>query len=131
MTKRPANVSEGKSSESNDGKSSFFEILQKATTFEGNWDKDSFPEFPDVLFVVRQILGLFFGVMFGIFPVLGISAIIKFFVASMIMSFLYYARYVNVNIDDYGAGELATSGLQSSVGVFLLSWIGIYSAMHN
>eukprot|EP01041_Mallomonas_annulata_P001949 gene1949-3776_t len=95
-------------------KITFAEILQKAVTPNGGWDKDTFEEFPNVVFWMRQIIGLLFGVAFGIYPMTGIMGLVYFMVANLMLPFFYYAKFAAVNVDDFGPLDLASAGFQSS-----------------
>jgi hypothetical protein len=49
--------------------------LAKALTFGGKWTKETFPDYPDVIFTIRQILAIVCGLAFGSMPLIGLSAI--------------------------------------------------------
>jgi hypothetical protein len=71
-----------------------------------------------------------FGVFCGFIPISGLSGILLFAVINVLIPFCYYAKYANVNIDDFGSTALIGEGFQQSTGVFLLSWIITYSAVY-
>jgi hypothetical protein len=106
------------------------EIFTKATTPDANWNKSNFKQFPDVVFFIRQLIGLSMGILFGFSSTIGVLGVPIFLVVNCIIPFLYYARYINVDIDDFGATELGSAGFQSSFGLFILGWTIMYSALN-
>jgi hypothetical protein len=51
-------------------------VLSKALIPGAAWTKESFPEFPDVVYWLRQAVGLFCGIAFGMGPALGLVGFI-------------------------------------------------------
>lgn len=45
--------------------------------------------------------------------------------------YIYYARYLEVDLESYGTTELLQEGFMPSFGLFLLSWTITYSALHT
>ena len=108
-----------------------YSCLQKALVPDGRWDRDSFKEFPEVIYWLRQGLSFFLGLALGLYPLVGFSGFVLYGVCNLFLPFLYYARYANVNIDDFGVQELASVGFQQSFGLFLLTWVLTYSTFHH
>ena len=106
-------------------------IIEKSLTANGCWDRDTFEELPDVLFCIRQLMAFAVGISFGVFEVTGFTGILWNVVIILLLPFVYYSRFLNVNIEDYGAMELASAGLQSSFGLFMLCWILTYSIIYH
>ena len=106
-------------------------VFKKAFVMDGNWDKDTFEEFPEVVYWIRNAIGLITGLICGYYAVQGIIGFIAFAISIFGIPFIYYARYANVNVDDFGQTELLTVGVQAGFGLFLLSWIGAFSFYHS
>lgn len=108
-------------------KSSFRDVVGKALVCNGQWDKDSFPEFGDVVYWIRQGIGLGVGILCGVIPFTGIMGFLTFLVAMITIPYFYYTNYSNINIDDFGPKAMLSEGITQSFGVFLLTWIIVYS----
>lgn len=105
-------------------------IIAKALQKNGRWDRDSFPEFMLVLYWLRQFVGMVAGICCGIFAITGVSGLVIFSAANLLLPFGYYKHYANIKIDDFGATEILTEGFQPSFGIFCLFWVLLYTALH-
>ncbi|XP_070192079.1 GEL complex subunit OPTI-like isoform X2 [Littorina saxatilis] len=122
-TKRPA-------SKSNDAEGSKGSLLSKALTAEyGSWnDKD---EFLDVIYWLRQILGVILGLIWGLLPMKGILGIAIFFLVNVAIVYIYSSTFQKVDEEEYGGmGEILKEGLMTSFSSFLVCWIILYSSLH-
>ncbi|CAI7777017.1 unnamed protein product [Closterium sp. NIES-54] len=82
-------------------------------------DQDAFK---DVLYWMRQVLAVLFGVVWGITPITGGIGIIGFLVLSTAVMMGYYTLVVKVDAEELGGhGTLLQEGLLNSFGVFLVS----------
>ncbi|BFZ19261.1 hypothetical protein BsWGS_22300 [Bradybaena similaris] len=90
-------------------------LLSKALTPEFQWsDKD---EFLDVIYWMRQIMGVVLGLIWGILPLKG---------------FLGLAFFQKAEEEEYGGAiEILKEGLMTSFSSFLVAWIILYSALHS
>ena len=79
---------------------------------------------------MRQILGLIVGICAGVFPFTELSGFVIFLVVNITLPYFFYTNYSKINIDDFGALEILAEGLTQSFGVFVLSWILVYSGVH-
>ena len=43
------------------------------------------------------------------------------------LSYVYYAKFLEIDEEDFNPNELLMEGVGNSVGVFLLTWILLYS----
>ena len=111
-------------------KSDVASIFKKAMITNGRWDKDSFPEYGDVVYWLRQSIGLFAGIICGALALVDIFGFSFFVVAIISLPYFYYTNYSKINIDDFGAIAMLSEGLMPSFGVFLLTWIIVYSGMN-
>ncbi|KAI0207204.1 hypothetical protein LSAT2_008132 [Lamellibrachia satsuma] len=102
----------------------------KSITASSSWpDKD---EFLDVVYWMRQIMGLALGLTWGIIPLNGILAILLFFVINCLIIYLYYNTFQQVDEEEFGGvGEILKEGLMTSFATFLVSWIILFSAIHH
>merc|ERR1712137_1046247 len=100
---------------------------QKMTKKGQTWTKD---DLFDVVSVIKQILAILIGVVWGAIPLTGGNAIVGFFLVITILSFLYYARFLGVDDEEFGRFELIQEGLFSGFAIFLLSWIMVYNLLH-
>lgn len=88
---------------------------------------DSFPEFMQVLYWVRQMIGVTTAVFYGLFNITGAFGFALFAVLNILIPFGYYRHYANINIDDFGRNEILSEGFQASFGLFMLVWVIIFS----
>lgn len=116
--------------DSGSAKMSFAQFTKKALTYNGQWDKDSFDDYPVFVYWIRQVVGLVAGLMCGVMPITDPSGFAVFAILNIFVPFFVYGVYSNVNIDDFGGFELVSEGMQQSAGVFALAWILTYSALH-
>eukprot|EP00897_Mesotaenium_endlicherianum_P003306 jgi/Mesen1/3002/ME000177S02269 len=95
---------------------------------EHEWDRD---ELGDVLHWMRQVVGFLAGLVYGVVPVTGGIGLAVFLVLSSALVAGYYAGILKLDADDFG-GHLALlqEGFMASIGLFLLTWILVYSCVH-
>jgi hypothetical protein len=49
----------------------------------------------------------------------------------VVLPFLYYAHYLEVDVADYGAGALVQESLYASLAMFTLVWTAAWTAIHG
>lgn len=105
------------------------QIFSKAVTSGSEWcDKD---EFLDVVYWLRQIIGLIIGVVWGVVPLKGILGILLFFVVNVAIVYLYFSFFQHVNEQEFGGvSEIMKEGLMTSFATFVVTWIILFSALH-
>lgn len=105
------------------------ETLSRAFTAEAKWtDKD---EFLDVIYWMRQILGVVLGIIWGLLPMKGILGLGLFFAVNIIITYIYFTSYQKVDEEEYGGvSEILKEGLMTSFSSFLVLWILLYSSLH-
>jgi len=92
------------------------------------WDKD---QLCDALHWIRQVLGLAFGLLWGVVPVVGAIWIVAFLVLSSAIIYGYYAHVLKIDEEEFGGhAALIQEGLFASFTLFLLAWILVYSLAH-
>ncbi|BFZ12953.1 hypothetical protein BsWGS_15992 [Bradybaena similaris] len=105
-------------------------LLSKALTPEFDWsDKD---EFLDVIYWMRQIMGLLLGLVWGIIPLKGLLGLALFMLVNVAIVYMYYNSFQKVDEETYGGTlEILKEGLMTSFSSFLVAWIILYSALHS
>lgn len=105
------------------------ETFSKALKPVSKWeDKD---EFLDVVYWMRQIVGVILGVTWGVIPIKGLIGILLFLAINSLVVYVYFSAFQKVDEEDYGGiAELLKEGLMTSFATFLVSWIILYSALH-
>jgi len=106
------------------------QTLSKAFVAKSAWeDKD---EFLDVVYWMRQILGVIIGLVWGIVPIKGLIGLLLFLAVNTIIVYVYFSMFQSVDEDEYGGmSEILKEGLMTSFATFLVTWIIIYSALHG
>ncbi|XP_060599084.1 GEL complex subunit OPTI-like [Ruditapes philippinarum] len=107
----------------------FSETLSRAFTSEAKWtDKD---EFLDVIYWMRQILGILLGLIWGLLPLKGIVGLALFFAVNIVITYIYFTSYQKVDEEEYGGvSEILKEGLMTSFSSFVVLWILLYSSLH-
>lgn len=99
---------------------------QQALSRDVEWRKS---DLLDVIYGLRQVLGVICGIVWGIIPLTGLPAILLFLGVNAALLFVYYTKYLGVDDEDesYGRMDLLTEGLWPSFAMFVLTWICVYS----
>lgn len=115
---------------SEDKETSISATFAKAFTSEAAWsDKD---EFLDVIYWLRQILGIVLGIAWGLLPLKGIFGLALFFAVNVLITYLYMSSFQKVDEEEYGGlSEILKEGLMTSFSSFLVLWILLYSSLHS
>ncbi|CAH1779020.1 unnamed protein product [Owenia fusiformis] len=105
-------------------------VYARAFKGESEWeDKD---EFLDVIYWLKQILGLLLGCVWGILPLKGFVGLLLFFAINSLIVYVYFNSFQKVDEEEYGGlGEILKEGLMTSFATFLVTWIIFYSAIHT
>ncbi|KAH3768524.1 respirasome Complex Assembly Factor 1-like [Dreissena polymorpha] len=105
------------------------ETISRAFTSEAKWtDKD---EFLDVIYWLRQILGVLLGVVWGLLPLKGILGLALFFAVNVLITYIYFTSFQKVDEEEYGGiSEILKEGLMTSFSSFVVMWILLYSWLH-
>jgi hypothetical protein len=67
----------------------------------------------------------------GVIPVTGYIGNLGFAGLCACFSWMYYAKYLGVDEEEFGRWELLTEGMSSAFGLFLLVWICTFSVLYN
>jgi len=100
---------------------------QKGLKPSNDWDKD---ELMDVIYWYRQIFGLALGIAWGLIPMSVFVGNVSFVALNALLFFLYYSKYLGVDVEQFGSWDLFSEGFMSSYGTFLVLWICIFSLLH-
>jgi len=107
-------------------KDTFFKAFNAASVWS---DKD---EFLDVVYWLRQVLGLLIGVVWAVIPVKGLVGLALFFLVNCALVYVYYNIFQRVNEEEYGGiSEIMKEGLMTSFATFIVTWVIIYSALYG
>ncbi|KAL1518280.1 hypothetical protein ABEB36_001924 [Hypothenemus hampei] len=104
-------------------------VWSRAFTANSEWlDKE---EFLDVIYWIRQVLGVILGVVWGVLPLKGFFGLALFIVINAVVLYLYYSNFQGVDEEEYGGPwELTKEGFITSFAGFLVTWIIIYTGLH-
>ena len=72
-------------------------------------------------------MGLSLGILAGFSGMTGAPVIATFVVIVLSTSYFYQNNFLELDSDDFNPNELLMEGASNAVGLFLLSWILIYS----
>ena len=82
----------------------------------------------DKVFWFKVLVSIVFGIAFGLLNMKGIISIILFLLASIILTSLYFSKFVSTENEDIDyQSEVLVEGLNVSVPLFLLCWIMTYT----
>jgi len=103
--------------------------IGKAFTAKSSWpDKD---EFLDVIYWLRQVLGVVLGLLWGVAAIKGVVGLALFAALNAGVLYLYFSGFQSVDEEDYGGvWELTKEGFMTSMASFLVIWIIVYTGMH-
>ena len=104
-------------------------LWQKALTRNSPWsDKE---ELLDVVYWIRQMLAVVLGILFGVFPLAGMIAILLYCGITTLSMNIYVSEFQKQDLEEYGGFfELAKEGFMSAFASFLVVWIIVYSSFH-
>jgi hypothetical protein len=91
--------------------------LAKTPNSDGLWEKD---DLFTVLHWIRQVIGIVFGLMFGLLPLTGFVGNMSFLGGVTIVTYLYYAKFLAVDEEEFGRFELLSEGFMNSYALFLV-----------
>lgn len=92
--------------------------LARTPNSEGMWQKD---DLFNVLYWLRQVIGLMCGILFGLIPLQGFAGNLGFLAGCSFVCYVYYARFLQIDEEEYGRWELVSEGLMNAYALFLVS----------
>ncbi|VDD79753.1 unnamed protein product [Mesocestoides corti] len=104
--------------------------LRKSITPQSSWtDKD---EFLDVIYWMRQIVGLITGIFWGLLPLRGATAISLFFIVNCSAVYLYSSVFQRIDEEEHGGyGEILKEGLMTTFATFMIVWIVFFDRFYG
>ena len=111
------------------GQNTIGQTLSKALSAQSSWpDKE---EFLDVIYWIRQILGIVIGLVWGVVAIQGLIGMVAFAAINAGLLYLYFSGFQSVDEEEYGGvWELTKEGFMTSVASFLVVWIIVYTGLH-
>ncbi|RNA34749.1 hypothetical protein BpHYR1_006935, partial [Brachionus plicatilis] len=99
----------------------FSKLFNKAFKSKSVWDDKD--EFLDVVYWIRQILGIILGLVWGILGFKGIFAILSFCLLNVLFVYVYCISFQQIDEDEYGGmSDLIKEGFMTSFSSFLVSY---------
>lgn len=104
-------------------------VWTRAITAKSSWPEKE--EFLDVIYWIRQILGVILGLIWGLIAIHGVLGLATFAILNAGILYVYFAAFQGVDEEEYGgAWELTKEGFMTSFASFLVVWIILYSGLH-
>ncbi|KAJ2162623.1 hypothetical protein GGF46_000496 [Coemansia sp. RSA 552] len=104
-------------------------LWEKAFMRTADWRKD---ELRLVTFWVVTAFSLSMGGLFGLCGLRGLPCIVAYFAGAVFVPSIYWASFLDVDEEDFGGKmELLNDSIGSGAAMFLISWIGMYTAIHG
>lgn len=106
------------------------ESFQKALMPSAKWeDKD---QFLDVIYWLKQILGLVIGLVWGVLPLKGMLGMILFFAINALIVYCYSIMYQRIDEEEFGGFmEILKEGMMTSFASFLIAWIIVFDGLYS
>ncbi|XP_053606982.1 GEL complex subunit OPTI [Plodia interpunctella] len=105
-------------------------LWTKAFSTKTDWpDKE---EFLDVVYWMRQAIGIILGLCWGLLPLKGFLGLLLFVVVNAAVIYFYVNNYQNVDEEEFGGmWEITKEGFMTSFAGFLVTWIIVYTGLHG
>jgi len=119
----------GSAADSVPSATSFSSTLSKAFSAQSSWpDKE---EFLDVIYWIRQVLGVVLGLIWGLAAVKGVVGLAAFAALNAGILYFYFSGFQSIDEEEYGGvWELTKEGFMTSLASFLVIWIIVYTGLH-
>ncbi|CAG9087538.1 hypothetical protein JYU34_021369 [Plutella xylostella] len=113
----------------NKGKSSV-SLWKRAFIANEEWDDKE--EFLDVIYWMRQIIGIILGLCWGLLPLKGFFGLVLFVLVNAAVIYVYVSNFQNIDEEEYGGmWEITKEGFMTSFAGFLVTWIIMYTGLHS
>ncbi|XP_013192772.2 GEL complex subunit OPTI [Amyelois transitella] len=105
-------------------------LWKKAFSTKAEWpDKE---EFLDVIYWMRQAIGIILGLCWGLLPLKGFFGLLLFVVVNAAVIYFYVNTYQKVDEEDFGGmWEITKEGFMTSFAGFLVTWIIVYTGLYG
>ncbi|XP_021186719.2 GEL complex subunit OPTI [Helicoverpa armigera] len=102
---------------------------KRALIANAEWpDKE---EFLDVIYWMRQAMGIVLGLVWGLLPLKGFLGLLLFVIVNAAVIYFYVNNFQNIDEEEYGGmWEITKEGFMTSFAGFLVTWIIIYTGLH-
>ena len=101
-------------------------LLSRALTSGSAKDMER-DELLDIVYWFRSFLGLVVGLTAGLLKLTGAPVIMMFAALIFGLTFWYLTKFLEIEEGEFNEQELNMEGLSNGVGLFLLTWILVYS----
>ncbi|XP_075978922.1 GEL complex subunit OPTI [Anticarsia gemmatalis] len=102
---------------------------KKAFVANAEWpDKE---EFLDVIYWMRQAMGIILGLFWGLLPLKGFLGLLLFVFVNAAVIYFYVNNFQTIDEEEYGGmWEITKEGFMTSFAGFLVTWIIVYTGLH-
>ncbi|XP_063382765.1 GEL complex subunit OPTI [Cydia fagiglandana] len=100
--------------------------------FEANAEWPDKEEFLDVIYWMRQAIGIILGLCWGLLPLKGFLGLLLFVLVNAAVIYFYVSNFQNIDEEEYGGmWEITKEGFMTSFAGFLVTWIIMYTGLHG
>ncbi|XP_047993191.1 respirasome Complex Assembly Factor 1 [Leguminivora glycinivorella] len=100
--------------------------------FEANAEWPDKDEFLDVIYWMRQAIGIILGLCWGLLPLKGFLGLLLFVLVNAAVIYFYVNNFQNIDEEEYGGmWEITKEGFMTSFAGFLVTWIIMYTGLHG
>ena len=99
-------------------------LLRKSFNSEAEFTKE---EIFDILFYIKQIIGILLGVAIAFAGIMGLSGLIAFAIASSLLTYLYVVKFLGVDEEVVPTRDILKEHFMNAFFPFLLVWTLIYN----
>lgn len=105
-------------------------VWKKAISPNTEWpDKE---EFLDVIYWMRQAIGIVLGLCWGVLPLKGFVGLLLFVLVNVAVIYIYVSNFQSIDEEEYGGmWEITKEGFMTSFAGFLVTWIIMYTGLHG
>ena len=84
------------------------------------------------LYWIRQGLSLILGTVWGVVPLTGIFAVLGYLALISAVVYVYTVKVEEVDMEDMGGvQEVLKDGLMTGFGMFMITWIIMFTLIHS
>ncbi|XP_063363492.1 GEL complex subunit OPTI [Cydia amplana] len=100
--------------------------------FEANAEWPDKEEFLDVIYWMRQAIGIILGLCWGLLPLKGFLGLLLFVLVNAAVIYFYVSNFQSIDEEEYGGmWEITKEGFMTSFAGFLVTWIIMYTGLHG
>ncbi|KAJ2807695.1 hypothetical protein H4R20_001176 [Coemansia guatemalensis] len=104
-------------------------LWEKAFMRDQSWRKD---ELRTVAFWAVATFSVVLGSFFGLVGLRGLPCFVAFFAGTVGVPSIYWTSFLGVNDEDFGGKmEILGDSMGTGAAIFMLSWIGLFTAIHG